>query len=123
MIVFLIYELPLKKNIKRLKYTKDEIEEACLDSNMSRYLSQMRSKRIDMLCFVSSGFLHKLCRHRFINIFNVVGASHFEYGLKFSDTWPSQLFLIEKLCVCHCICMTLLEHDHVSKSYTSGNVS
>ena len=96
MVHFLLLGLPSKKGYVTFPYREDEIDDACADQNVSRYLSQYRSNRPTVLSFMYCGHIHGYSRHQYVEIFRAIGLRGFEFGKPFKTTWPAQLALIER---------------------------
>ena len=95
---FLLHFLPLCKGVK-LKYKLAEVEDACDDRNMNRYLSQNRSHRGSILYFVAFGIVSEDCSLRGVDVTEPMGfeAMRFGTGHPFDEVWPKQMILLDHL--------------------------
>ena len=120
---FLLNTLPLKQSRKHLQYSLEEVEVACQDGNINRYLSQMKSSRVDMLKFINYGLFKSKDRHQDVRIFEILDLQPYQYGGKFEDIWPSQLLLIDKLLVRFVFCLTCLDDASEAEEDSFGLLS
>ena len=75
---------------------------------MNRYLAQARTLRYDLLCFVAWGTIVNDSALKGEDIADVLNFDKVRFGLPFSEVWPKQMRLLEKLHVSLIFCMITL---------------
>ena len=94
--LFLLNSLPNCKQVK-LKYKASEVESACDDGNMNRYLSQCRSRRSYFLKFLAFGVLAEDTIHRGMDLTEVMRMQTMRFRSPFAEVWPKLTTLHSQL--------------------------
>ena len=105
---FLLVTLPDKIQTTNVKYGLNDIADAIHDPVMNRYLSQIRSCRLQMLSFATSGIFQQDTRNIQLNVFRILQLNPIIYGRPFVEAWPDQLALLGKLEVALLFDLTLI---------------
>ena len=96
-IVFLMIELPLAFG-KEPIYTEQQVEKGLSLPNFTRYVSRLRTARLPILNFLSTGIIIQDSKHNRLKLFPIIlrneGTLNFEDKLTFAERWPVQMELI-----------------------------